>query len=160
MIDLKAVAQTILKQVQEKKGKMLLTPLDKAYMEGEADTAQLFLTYILRNEGEAMIKNELTFKRVRLEDIIKKRDLHQPSAFEQHLIDIAKDLRPGEGEMINPEQGLKYPNFNTRVSKMRTAERLAKDITTTKDVEGNMYLIRLPEGQLVKPGTHRARKVA
>lgn len=162
MIDLKAVAQTILVETGKQRTKQVLTPQDIGYLDGKADTAQLFLTYILRNETETnpMIKNELTFKRVRLSDIVKKRDLHTPSAFEQQLIDIAKDLQPGDGEQINPEKGLNYPNFNTRVSKMRQANKLANDITTTKDVHGHMYLVRLPAGETVKPGTRRPRKVA
>ena len=157
MIDLKMVAQTILKQASIKRTKQVLTPTDLAYLEGETDTAQLFLTYILRNEekGEPpMIKNELTFKRVRLEDIVNAD--RKPSVFESQIIAIANDLQPGEAEQINPEKGMQYGNFNTRISKMRIANKLSMDITTKK-VGNDMYLVRLPKGETIRASTRLKR---
>jgi hypothetical protein len=102
-----------------------------------------------------MIKNELTFKRVRLEDIVSKD--RGPSKFEAQIIELANDLRPGEGEQINPEKGMQYGNFNTRVSKMRIAKKLPEDITTKKQGDA-MYLVRLPAGETVRKSTRVPRK--
>lgn len=151
MIDLKQVAQTILREAQKKQKAGGVSVPDRAYLEGELDTAQLFLTYILRNEDEQngeknMITNELTFKRVRLADIIEKPRL---SKFETMIVELAGDLPPGDGEMINPKLGLKYGNFSTRVSKMRNQNKIGQDITTKKDGE-YMYLVRLAEGQQLR----------
>lgn len=157
MIDLKAVAQQILKAANDNKRKSGLSVADMGYVEGQLDTAQLFLKYILRNEqgDNAMIKNELTFKRVRLEDIVTKD--RGPSKFEAQIVELAKDLRPGEAEQINPERGMQYGNFNTRISKMRIANKLSDDITTKKSGDA-MFLVRLPEGQKVRQVVRRSKQ--
>jgi hypothetical protein len=162
MIDLKAVAQTILKRATAQRTKGGISINDQAYLEGELDTAQLFLKYIIQNESEqkegeiqSMIKNELTFKRVRLEDIVAKD--RGPSKFEAQIIELANDLRPGEAEQINPEKGMQYGNFNTRISKMRIAKKLTDDITTKKQGDA-MFLARLPHGETVRKVTRRSQQ--
>ncbi len=102
-----------------------------------------------------MIKNELTFKRVRLEDIVTKD--RGPSKFEAQIVELARDLRPGEAEQINPERGMQYGNFNTRISKMRIANKLSDDITTKKSGDA-MFLVRLPEGQKVRQVVRRSKQ--
>lgn len=146
-----------MKSASKKRAQGGLSVADLGYLEGEQDTAQLFLTYILRNEQEEkpVIKNELTFKRVRLEDIVQAQ--RKPSAFEAFVVELANDLKPGDAEMINPEKGLQYGNFNTRISKMRIANKLADDITTKKNADG-IYLVRLPAGQKVKQVERSTKK--
>lgn len=125
-----------------------LPPNDEAYIEGKLDLGQDVLRWLLNNEREEqdMVKNELVSKRVKLSDIQPKQ---RESKLGSMIQDIAADLRPEEAELINKEK-IQWGNFSAKVSKMR-AKGLLPNYITSKKSGNDFYLIRLPEGETVRP---------
>lgn len=100
-----------------------------------------------------MIKNELVSKRVKLADIMPAE---RESKLGTMIKEIATDLKPEDAELINKDK-INWGNFSAKVSKMRAKGQLPQYITTKKN-GSDFYLVRLPEGEVVK--SRRRDKVA